>query len=46
MPEEESTRLTAAMNSRNFDDTGTAEVLVTATSLKLIVLKNQLSKKL
>ena len=46
MLEEESTRLTAAMNNRKFDDTGTAEVLVTATSPKLVVLKNQLIKKL
>ena len=46
MLEEESTRLTAAMNSRKFDDTGIAEVLVTATSPKLVVLKNQLIKKL
>jgi hypothetical protein len=46
MLKEESTRLTAVMNNREFDDTGTAEVLVTATSPKLVVLKNQLIKKL
>ena len=46
MLEVESTRLTATTNNREFDGTGTAEVLVTATSPKLVVLKNQLIKKL
>jgi hypothetical protein len=46
MVEEESTRLTAAMNNREFDGTGTAEVLVTAISPKLVGLKNLLIKKL
>ena len=46
MLEEESTRLTEAMNNSEFDDTGTAEVLVTATSPKRVVLKNKLIKNL
>ena len=46
MMEEESTRRTAAMNNWKFDDTGIDEVLVAATSPKLVVLKNQLIKKL
>ena len=46
MLKEESTRLTAAINNPEFDDTDTAEALVTATSPKLVVLKNQLIKNL
>jgi hypothetical protein len=43
MLEEESTRLTAAMNNKEFDDTGTAEVLVTATTQPKRLTVNQMS---
>jgi hypothetical protein len=46
MLEEESTRLTAAMNNRKFNGTDIAEVLVTATTPKLVLLKNEFIKKL
>ena len=42
MLEEGSTKLVAAMNNREFNEIGIAEVLVTATNARLTVLKNQL----
>ncbi|CAF1074423.1 unnamed protein product [Adineta steineri] len=42
MLEEGSTRLATAVNSKDFNDVGTAELLVTAANAKLSVLKAQL----
>ncbi|CAF4404020.1 unnamed protein product, partial [Adineta steineri] len=42
MLEKGSTRLATAVNSKDFNDVGTAELLVTAANAKLSVLKAQL----
>ena len=41
MLEEESARLAVAINNRKFDDVAIAEVLVTAASANLAILKTQ-----
>ena len=42
MLEEGRTRLVAAMNNREFNEIGVAEILVTGANAGLTVLKNQL----